>query len=100
LGKLEIKTGVWFEILYKATNWKTDCEIILKITLSKKSSSEGVNVCELYQCKVQQQIFKLTGSISKETASQLGQLNDSSREAALWNFFCELDMIKNNYFLQ
>ena len=42
---------------------------ILKITLSKKSSSEEVNVSELYQCKVQQQIFKLRASISKESVS-------------------------------
>jgi len=68
MGKLEIKIGIWFEILYKATIWN----IILKITLSEKSSSEGVNVSGLYQCKVQQQIFKLRGSISKESVRNSG----------------------------
>jgi len=57
MGKLEIKMGVWFEILYKATTWKTDCEIILKITLPQNNRSEGVNVSERYQRNVQQQIF-------------------------------------------
>jgi len=65
MGKLEIKMRVCFEILYKATTWNTDCKIILKITLSKNSSSEDVNVSKLYQCKAQQQIFKLTDFISK-----------------------------------
>ena len=64
--------AIWFEILYKMTTWQTDFEIILEITLSKKSSSDGVNVSELYQRKVQQQIFTLKGSISKESFKSVG----------------------------
>jgi len=74
---LEDAWEIWADGTYFPNNL-----IILKITHSK-STSEGVNVSELYQCKVQQQIFKFRGSISKESVSQVEKLNDFSPKETL-----------------